>query len=65
MRLLLNREHWSGPVGMARILGMVCAAWTIAAALVGATGARLMVPMFFAVIGVAFVAGYELGRKQP
>ncbi len=64
MRALLNREYWSGPVGMARILSIVCAIWTIAAALVGATGSRLFVPVAFMMVGLAFIAGHDLGRKQ-
>lgn len=65
MRTLLNREYWSGPVGMARVLTVVCATWTIAAALIGATGARLFVPVALMMVGLAFIAGHEVGRKQP
>jgi hypothetical protein len=63
MRTLLNREYWSGPVGMARVLTVICATWTIAAALTGATGARLYVPTSFMMAGLAFIAGHEVGRK--
>jgi len=65
MRALLNREYWSGPVGMARVLTVVCATWAIAAALIGATGPKLFVPVAFMMVGLAFVAGHELGRTQP
>jgi len=65
MRALLNGEYWSGPLGLARILTSVCAIWTTAAALAGATGARLFVPVAFTMVGLAFIAGHEWGRKQP
>ncbi len=64
MRALLNREFWSGLVGMARVFTVVCATWTIAAALVGATGSKLFVPVSFMMVGLAFIAGHDLGRKQ-
>lgn len=65
MRALLNREYWSGLVGMARIFTVVCATWTITAGLIGATGARLFVPTSCMMVGLAFIAGHDLGRKQP
>jgi len=65
MRALLNREYSSGPVGMARAFTVVCAIWTIAAGLIGTTGAKLFVPTSFMMVGLAFIAGHELGRKQP
>jgi hypothetical protein len=64
MRKLLNREYWSGPVGMGRVLTIVCATWTIDAGLIGATGARLLVPVACMMVGLAFIAGHDLGRKQ-
>jgi hypothetical protein len=64
MRTLLNREYWSGPVGMARGLSVISATWAIAAALIGATGAKLLVPVALMMVGLAFIAGYDLGRKQ-
>ncbi|HSP08804.1 MAG TPA: hypothetical protein VLU92_04325 [Candidatus Dormibacteraeota bacterium] len=65
MRQVLNREYWSGSLGLGRAFTVVCATWTIVAALVGATGSRLFVPLACTMVGLAFIAGHNLGRKQP
>ena len=64
MRLLLSRDYWSGPLGLARAYTVFCATWTIAAGLIGTTGAKLFVPTSFTKAGLAFIAGHALGRKE-
>lgn len=64
MRVLLERKTWSGPVGVARIVGVLAALWGIVvngAALVGVTGyspAKAYVPMAIMLAALAFLAGY-------
>ena len=64
MKALLSRDYWSGLVGMARVFTVLCATWTIAAGLIGATGSKLFVPVAFMMVGLAFIAGHDQGRKQ-
>jgi hypothetical protein len=70
MKALLDRKVWSGPVGVARIVAILAAIWTIvvcAAGLVGVTGyspAKAYVPMVIMLASLAFLAGYQMGQSR-
>jgi hypothetical protein len=71
MRLLLDRRSWTGPLGMARIVGMLSATlvvvWSVAS-LAGWTdfSAKIFVPIGIMLASVAFLYGYQMGQaKRP
>jgi hypothetical protein len=67
----MDREMWSGPLGMVRIVGLVSATWVFFWALAGVVGLtaysyKIYIPMTFMLTSLAFLGGYEMGQsKRP
>jgi hypothetical protein len=70
MRILLERKTWSGPLGVARIVGILSAIWAIvesAASLIGVAGytpAKAAIPTAIMLASLAFIAGYQMGQAK-
>jgi hypothetical protein len=68
---LLDREAWSGPLGVARIAGLVSATWVFfwgLASVVGLTAYsyKIYFPMTIMLVSLAFLGGYQMGHvKRP
>lgn len=66
---LLDREAWSGPLGMARIVGMLSATWVIVWSVASVVGlitwsAKIFVPIAIMMASVAFLYGYQMGQAK-
>jgi hypothetical protein len=71
MKLSMDRRSWTGPLGVARIIGILSATWVLVWSLAGMIGlasfsAKIFVPMGIMLASVAFIAGYQMGQsKRP
>ena len=69
MKLLLDRRSWTGPLGVARIIGILSATWVLVWSVAGMVGlasfsAKIFVPMGIMLAAVAFIAGYQMGQAK-
>jgi hypothetical protein len=69
MKLSLDRRSWSGPLGLARIVGILSATWVLVWSMAGILGlasfsAKIFVPMGIMLACVAFLAGYQMGHAN-
>ena len=69
MKLSLDRRSWSGPLGLARIIGLLSATWVLVWSVAGMIGlatfsAKIFVPMGIMLASVAFLAGYQMGHSN-
>jgi hypothetical protein len=69
MKLLLDRSSWSGPLGMARIVGILSSTlvvvWSVASVIGLATfSAKIFVPIGIMLAAVAFIYGYQMGQAK-
>jgi hypothetical protein len=70
VRRLLDREAWEGPVGIARIVGLLSATWLLIAGFLmfidmgGMTPAKLLLPSSIMLVALAFIAGYQMGQSR-
>jgi hypothetical protein len=66
----MDRKVWSGPVGIARIIAILAAIWTIivsAASLMGVAGyspAKAAVPVAVMLAALAFMAVYQMVQSK-
>jgi hypothetical protein len=66
---LLDREAWSGPLGVARIVAILSATvvlvWSVAS-LVGLTtySYKIYFPMTIMLVSLAFLGGYQMGHAK-
>ena len=66
---LLDREAWSGPLGIARIVCILSATWVFfwgLASVVGLTAYsyKIYFPMTIMFASLAFLGGYQMGRAK-
>lgn len=70
MKVLLNRNEWEGPLGIARIVTGLSSIWLVLVALGGLAGltsftaAKVMLPMVLVMLGLGFLAGYQVGQSK-
>lgn len=70
MKALLERKTWSGPLGVARIVGILSAIWAIVestASVIGVAGyspAKAALPTAIMLASLAFLAGYQMGQSR-
>jgi hypothetical protein len=67
----MDREMWSGPLGMARIVSLISATWVFfwgLASVIGLTAYsyKIYFPMTIMLVSLAFLGGYQMGQsKRP
>jgi hypothetical protein len=69
MKLLLDRSSWSGPLGMARVVGILSSTlvvvWSVASVIgLAAFSAKIFVPIGIMLASVAFLTGYQMGQAK-
>lgn len=70
MKSLVNRKAWEGPLGIARIVLGLSAAWLIVIGVAGLTGltgftaAKVMLPMLLMMLALGFLGGYQMGQSK-
>ena len=68
-RAMLDRRVWSGPLGVARIVGIVSATWVFLWGLASVFGLtaysyKIYIPITFMLASLAFLAGYQMGQGK-
>jgi hypothetical protein len=67
---LFDRKAWSGPLGIARIVGVLSATWLIVVSFAGVVGltsysaGKVLLPMLLTVSSIAFMYGYQMGQSK-
>ena len=66
----MDRKVWSGPVGVARIVGVVSGIWLVAISFAGVVGwsgyspGKTVLPLVLTMSSLAFLTGYQLGQTR-
>lgn len=70
MKRLLDRNAWTGPLGVGRIVLLLSAIWLFVTGLLevigvnGVTPAKAVLPGSIMLLALGFVSGYQMGQAK-